>query len=293
MKALLLYLACLLPVQQTFISRIFDTDEFLDPGVEVRGASQGFAVLDSLGFFFHDKGQVLIVDLDSRKLLSTFVVPGLEEAHCNNACFSDEKYGEDSVFPLLYVTECTGNNRCYVVDLNLATGRIVQEIWYDGDDYNKTFDWCIDPGRGFIYTRGGNRFYWKDPPDDPVYGRWMMIKKFRLPRKSDFKSSGQVHLALADALDSFALDDVYFGQGSVIRDGIMYTGEGSPSRCRCRIHIINLDAHTRIAVHDVSYLGLEPEGFGQRDGQILVTFHTPGNPRHNILYKLNQNTTTK
>ena len=143
------------------LEKIFDTNDFLNDSIEVKGASQGFAVYNGLGFFFHDKGQVLIVDLDKRELVSTFVVPGLERAHCNNACFSDEMYSESSSLPLLYVTECGGSNRCYVVDLNFTTGEIVQSIWYDGDDYNKTFDWCIDPERSFIYTRGGNHFYWK------------------------------------------------------------------------------------------------------------------------------------
>lgn len=266
------------------LKRVFDVDEIIDDSVEVRGASQGFAICGDYGFFFHDKGQVLIIDLENRVLESTFVVPGLEKAHCNNAAFSDEKYSEDSVFPLLYVTECAGKNRCYVVDLNFSTGRIVQEIWYDGKDYNKTFDWCIDPERGFIYTRGGNHEYWKNPPDHPVYGRMMMLKKFRLPKMADFDESGEIHLTEDDALDTFALDDVYFGQGSVIHDGIMYTGEGSPKRCHCRIHIIDLDAHERPAIHDVSYLGLEPEGFAYRDGKVHVTFHTLGKPRNNVLF---------
>lgn len=265
--------------------RVFDVDDIIADSVQVRGASQGFAVYGKYGFFFHDKGQVLIIDLRSRKLVSTFVVPGLEAAHCNNAAFSDEKYSDDSVFPLLYVTECGGKNRCYIVDLGLETGKIVQEIWYDGDDYNRNFDWCIDAERDFIYTRGGNHEYWMDPPDHADYGRMMMLKKFRLPGKADFNESGEIHFTLEDALDSFALDDVYFGQGSVIRNGIMYTGEGSPKRCHCRIHVIDLDNHRRLAVHDVSYLGLEPEGFAFRNGHVLVTFHTMGKPRNNVLFK--------
>lgn len=272
------------------MERIFDVDELIDSSVTVKGASQGFAVYGRYGFFFHDKGQVLIVDLKNEELVSTFVVPGLEKAHCNNAAFSDEKWTEDSIFPLLYVTECAGSNRCYVVDLDFATGNVVQEIWYDGTDYNRTFDWCIDPERGFIYTRGGNREYWMDPPDHPVYGRMMMLKKFRLPRKADFTETGAVRLSEKDALDSFALDDVYFGQGSVIRNGIMYTGEGSPKRCHCRIHVIDLDNHERIAIHDVSELGLEPEGFAFRDGHVLITFHTMGSPRNNVLFRFRPQT---
>lgn len=279
------------------MERIFDVDELIDSTVVVKGASQGFAVQGKYGFFFHDKGQVLIIDLDREKLVSTFVVPGLEKAHCNNAAFSDEKWSEDSLFPLLYVTECGHSNRCYVVDLNLATGRIVQEIWYDGQDYNSSFDWCLDPERGFIYTRGGNHEYWVNPPDHPVYGHYMMLKKFPMPRKADFSESGAVHFAESDALDSFALDDVYFGQGGVVHNGILYTGEGSPKRCHCRIHVIDLDGHGRPAIYDVSELEIEPEGFAFRDGKVLVTFHTPGKPRNNVLFSFNplddNNTNTK
>ena len=266
------------------MERIFDVDELIASSVTVNGASQGFAVCGKYGFFFHDKGQVLIIDLKRKKLVSTFVVPGLENAHCNNAAFSDEKWTEDSVFPLLYVTECSGISRCYVVDLNFTTGSIVQEICYDGTDYNSTFDWCVDLERGFIYTRGGNHEYWVDPPDHPVYGHMMMLKKFTLPRKADFTEAGTVRLSESDALDSFALDDVYFGQGSVIHKGIMYTGEGSPRRCHCRIHVIDLDSHERIAIHDVSELGIEPEGFAFRNGKVLITFHTMGKPRNNLLF---------
>lgn len=264
--------------------REFDVNDIIAPEVEVRGASQGFAVYENYGFFFHNKGQVLIIDLDKRELLSTFVVPGLEKAHCNNAGFTKERYSDDSEFPLLYVTECGGNNRCYVVDISLKTGKVVQEIWYEGGDYNKNFDWCIDDEGDAIYTRGGNHEYWMAVPDHEDYGRWMMLKKFRLPRKADFNESGEIRLKLEDALDSFAVDDVYFGQGSVIHKGIMYTGEGSPKRCHCRIHIIDLQNHKRLEIHDISYLGLEPEGFACRDGKILVTFHTMGSARNNVMY---------
>ena len=57
------------------LKRVFDVDEIIDDSVEVRGASQGFAVYEDYGFFFHDKGQVLITIPEMSNLVVDFDLP--------------------------------------------------------------------------------------------------------------------------------------------------------------------------------------------------------------------------
>lgn len=274
---------------------VFDVADLLPAEAEVKGASQGFAISGDYGFFFHDKGQVVIINIPERKFISTYVIAGMEKSHCNNACFSTEKLTPDSAFPLLYLTECAGyerqgrnRERCFVLDIDFESATLVQSIFYDDDrtcyDYN--YDWNMDFERGFIYTKGSIPEYWQEGFENPHHGRIMLMKKFPLPMKKDFREDGKVHLTNADVLDEFTFDDMIVGQGAASHNGILFTGSGTPKLGRCRFHVFNLDTHERLSIQDVTELGIEPEGYSYQDGYMYMTFHTPKKPRHNILYRI-------
>jgi hypothetical protein len=145
--------------------------DILPDNVSVEGTTQGFAIHGRYGFSVHDRGQCVIIDLKRRSFVSTFVMEG-NTGHCNNASFGVERYDKSSQFPLLYVTECRGERACYVNVISLTGSRLVQTIYYDGEEITGPADWFVDARskRIFLYCTIGNM-------------RW--IKAFRLPKLAE------------------------------------------------------------------------------------------------------------
>ena len=156
--------------------------DLLPDNVEVQGATQGFAIHGRYGFSMHDKGQCVIIDMRRREFVSTYVMEG-NTGHCNNASFGVERYSSSSEFPLLYVTECRGQRACYVNDVTLEGSRLVQTIYYDGEEITGPADWAVDArtGRIYLYCTIGTL-------------RW--LKAFPLPALADSDARGEVHLSL-------------------------------------------------------------------------------------------------
>ena len=144
---------------------VCDLGKLTPENVKVKGSTQGLAVWGKYGFVFHDKGQCVVIDLKKNEFVSTFKLKG-NTSHCNNASFGVEKGSE---FPLLYISGCKGDHCCYVTDITLDGGTIVQKLFHTGEGYTGSFDWFIDRKNKIIYTYGSSGDMRK------------LIKKFRLP----------------------------------------------------------------------------------------------------------------
>jgi hypothetical protein len=95
------------------------------------------AIMGRYAFLMHDKGGCVVLDIKRLKSISYFVLDG-NTGHCNNASFGRERLSPKSQFPLLYVTECRGKRACYVNDVTLGGSRLVQTIYYDGENGTTT-----------------------------------------------------------------------------------------------------------------------------------------------------------
>ena len=179
---------------------VCDLGKLTPDNVKVKGATQGFAIWGKYGFVFHDKGQCVVIDMKKNKFVSTFMLEG-NKSHCNNASFGVEKGSE---FPLLYISGCKGDHCCYVTDITLDGGTIVQKLFHTGEGYTGSFDWFIDRKNKIIYTYGSSGEMRK------------LIKKFRLPTLKDSDENGEVHLTQDDALDEFYVPGIKIYQGSVL-----------------------------------------------------------------------------
>ena len=158
-----------------------DVAELLPENVQVNGSTQGFAIYGRYAFSMHDKGQCVIIDLKQKRFVNTFIIEG-NTGHCNNASFGVERYSKQSQFPLLYVTECRGERACYVNDISLEGAKIVQKIFYDGEDITGPADWAVDRRHKLIYLYC-------------TVGNARTLKWFTLPRLADSDARGEVHLS--------------------------------------------------------------------------------------------------
>lgn len=245
--------------------------DLIDEEMVVSGSSQGMAIYGDVAFLMHDKGQCVIINLRERYFISSYVMEG-NEGHCNNASFGRERVSKDSPFPLLYVSECRGERACYVNDVRLDGSRLVQKIFYDGEDIVGPADWLVDAKRGHIYlycTVGGER----------------TLKRFRLPRLADNDSNGEVHLAAEDVQREIALGEIAIPQGSFVWGRRVYLPEGVPSRDR-RLHVVDLRSGRKLGVADLNGIEYEPEGIATMGGELYISFHTPRSPRDNRIYRV-------
>lgn len=245
--------------------------DLLPDKVEVQGATQGFAIHGRYGFSMHDKGQCVIIDMHRREFVSTYVMEG-NTGHCNNASFGVERYSSSSEFPLLYVTECRGQRACYVNDVTLEGSRLVQTIYYDGEEITGPADWVVDArtGRIYLYCTIGTL-------------RW--LKAFPLPALADSDARGEVHLKPSDAIASMPAGEITIPQGSHIYGRYIFLPEGIPPR-PTRLHMTDIVTARTLAPIDLSDLGLEPEGVAVKGHWLYLSFHTPRDVRRNVIYRL-------
>ena len=250
------------------MEQVVNVADLLPEKVDVKGSSQGMAIYGRYAFLMHDKGQCVIIDLKHRKFVATYLMEG-NTGHCNNASFGKERTSRQSQFPLLYVTECRGERACYVNDVTLDGAQLVQTIYYDGDDITGPADWFVDRRKGDLWlycTREGKR----------------MLKKFTLPRLSASDAQGEVHLTEEDVQSEIMASDVKIPQGSMIHRRKVYLPDGVPSRDR-RLHITNIKGGTE--VYDLNHIAIEPEGVASKGRRLYMSFHTPRDPRQNIIYR--------
>lgn len=261
---------------QDVAAHVFSAEPFLDvadilpDSVAVAGSTQGFAVHGRYAFSLHDGGQCVVVDMKRRRFVSSFVLEG-NTGHCNNASFGVEYFDRRSQFPLLYVSECRGGRACYVNDVTAEGSRLVQTIYYDGEECTGPMDWCVDAASGSIYIYC-------------TIGKLRMFKRFRIPRLSDSDLCGEVHLRPEDSLGSIPVGDVVIPQGSLVHGRRLYLPDGVPPRDR-RLHVVDIVTARRIGCVDLNGIEYEPEGLAVRRGRLYISFHTPREPRHNRIYR--------
>ena len=250
---------------------LFDVAGIMPEDVAITTPTQGFAIYGRYAFSMHDKGQCVIIDMRRKEFVSTYVMEG-NTGHCNNASFGVERYSSSSEFPLLYVTECRGARACYVNDVTLSGSRLVQTIYYDGEEITGPADWAVDARtkRIYLYCTIGTL-------------RW--LKAFPLPKLADSDARGEVHLKPEDAVASLPAGEVAIPQGSHIWGRYVFLPAGIPPRVTS-LHTTDIITAQRLSSIDLSHLGLEPEGVAVKGRWLYLSFHTPRDVRRNVIYRL-------
>ena len=253
------------------LERLLNVNDLLPQHIEINGTTQGFAIYGRYAFSMHDKGQCVIIDLKRNRFVNTFIIEG-NTGHCTNASFGVERYSRKSQFPLFYVTECRGERACYVNDITTEGARLVQKIFYDGEEITGPCDWVVDAARKRIYLYC-------------TIGSLRWLKWFPLPRLADSDDKGEVHLQAEDALGSIPAGDIAIPQGSHIYKDVIFLPDGVPSRGVLRLHASNVVSGKKLMNLDLSSIGLEPEGVATHRGYLYISFHTPRKNRDNVIYR--------
>lgn len=260
------------PTKRTLGEREFvcNVNDLLPSDVEIKGSTQGLAIYGNYAFSMHDRGQCVVIDLKKLRFVNTFLVEG-NIGHCNNASFGREYYSKESQFPLFYVSECRGDRACYVNDITSTGSRLVQKIFYSGQEINGPCDWAVDAEKELLYMYC-------------TIGKVRMLMWFKLPRLEDSNEQGEVHLYLKDSLGSIPAGEIKIPQGSHITNKYIFLPEGVPSRGTA-LNVINRHSAKQLIHLDLTDTGLEPEGVATRKRWLYLSLHTPAQPRHNIIYR--------
>ena len=216
---------------------LFTLGDLKTEGITFRGSPQGFAIYGNTAVLIRDGGQVNVIDL-KKKVLKAVYDTAVDNGHCNNAGFGKEKAYKNSLYPMLYVSECYGKRRCFVLNLEEDGARVVQQIFYEDPDYKGPLDWAVDAKNGFIYAYGG-----------PESGRF--LKRFRLPRLSDSDAEGCIRFTAGDVLSTVTFTGVRIPQGSLVRGRYAYIPDGCPPEPTV-LHIIDMTSGQKLLEYSLS-----------------------------------------
>jgi hypothetical protein len=159
-----------------------------------------------------------------------------------------------------------------VNDISLHGSRLVQKIYYSGEEITGPCDWAVDAERELIYLYC-------------TVGQLRMLMWFPLPRLSDSDENGEVHLTLKDSLGAIPAGDIKIPQGSLVADDYIFLPEGVPTKGITALNVLHRHSSRLLQHIDIGSTGLEPEGVASRKGWLYLSLHTPRQPRHNIIFR--------
>ena len=173
--------------------------------------AQGLAVNNGVLAVIYNTGAICIYDLDSKTVLGQYMLDIADSnMHGNSADFSNTA---GTTYPLIYISECYGNHRCFVEDVTNTESTLIQTIAYANDigSYDgNSWDWILDKDNGHIMTYG-------------KHGTKHLVKVFSLPLTTD----GDITFQDADKLDEWCPDDaagelINIYQGHSVYGNILY-----------------------------------------------------------------------
>lgn len=221
-------------------------------------------------------GRVRVYNLATKAVVANSVNLAVVDStnHVNNICFSKLFPDGNTDFPYMYVSECTGQERCFVENFKTSGSTLVQTLSYSGTDLHDT-NWALDYDSGYIYLLGNTESSYT------VANNKVRVKKLALP----LPTAGDVVFTPEDVLDTFDMDgsdgQARVMQGNIISNGKMYSCFGGAYTTH-RIWINDLDTHELLTVIELDqmYSG-ECESINIWNNSLLI-----GYPNQSKLYQL-------
>lgn len=251
----------------------------------------------------HAMASITLFDLEKRQILYRLeLTPRMEKgdksvSHCNQCCFSGQKYEESDYFPLLYVSQQALNNRSgasidvlrilpsfndegNVLSFNIEqVQKIIMPIVTDQNSMGYP-NAVIDTVHQCLYTYSRNT-----RRNAPNY-REAVISKFDVPKLYDAMGQRLTEVVLTDndIMESFPCDfNLLHAQGGFYKDGKIYIAQGYPSKKKefnyIFFRVINLNKKVLETTVDMLKNGFrtEPEGCWFYQGYMMI-----GNNKGNI-----------
>lgn len=221
---------------------------------------QGMSIYNGKAFLLYNKGGLAIYDLINKQSIAEITLASASAGnHCNSCNFSNEIIS-GGIYPLLYISECYGQHRCFVENITNSGSTIVQTITFNNENgdytnstYNNAFDWILDNDTGMLMT----------------YGIMSDGKhKIKMFAKPDI-SSATVTLGEKDVIDEWVVEDYiyptlssnYTYQGNCAKGGIIYLLTWQSNEIIC----ISEDTHAMTA-------------------RVPLTYNTTGEPEDLAIY---------
>lgn len=260
-------------------------DSYLDPvnSLEIKRSShvsascQSMAAYDKYLFLISDKESVItLYDLESHVTLCqltqaphTEMTPGgAVQYHCNHASFGLDRYSEDDIFPLLYLSQRGGaDGRCLVEVIRIVpdmhdgcitsfSTSVVQRIFLpvmtdENALGNANVAFNIDNGQMVSYSRNNRK-----KSDNYLKCH---ITTFDIPSVG----VDTVYLEDNDILDSYEIECSALNmQDGVIYKNKLYIGQGYESCGFIYLRVVDLNRRALQTTFDLLAMGVkwEPEG---------------------------------
>jgi hypothetical protein len=214
-------------IQQTFgnnksLSYLYEpysnTKEIYDfPGEYQTMSAQGMAIYGKVAFLLNDSGYCRTYDLQTEQLISEFKLASYNSNprnHANCAFFGIEFPEGNEKYPALYVSECAGNYRCFVENIDESGPQLIQTLRYT----EPVADWIIDRDSMHIYTIAG-----VSEEIDPTGTKKYKITKFLPP---SLPPLGNNNIVLTKK-DQFEVAFPNLLQGGTIHGNYLYLPVGS------------------------------------------------------------------
>lgn len=237
-------------------------------GTYNRKAAQSMAIYGDFAFLFNHGGECRQLNLATGKIARTFFLACSHfNPHVNNVCFGSERVG-NSQYPVIYISECMGDYRCFVESLD-SKARLVQTIQASAKGkIRKILNWVVDRDENAIYAI--TRIHKKG--SEKVVDN--LITKYRLPK---LKEGPFVMLTEKDVIEKFIIPFSNALQDSKIRNGLLYQSSGLSQLSSYKnsseraVMIINLKNKEIINKIDLTHLTThEPEGIDFYNDKCLL-----------------------
>ena len=239
-----------------------------------------------------------IFNIGTGILLSKLILPydDFHIPHANVSCFGTEIKDENSIAPLLYISQwddsyergClvynfTKTEENYNVELVQKIKPVDIEIEKIGEG---SIDYVIDTDNNTLYTLSYFKKNGSRVPEDE--GNKQMICKFKLP---DLSAGYNIELKNEDILENFSLEPFNIGQDKCYNNGNIFIISGSPEYPDWTlIRVLDLNKKQITARIPLNMYGGEPECIDTYQGKIIFSgYSTNGNLDVNTVYYLDLN----
>lgn len=238
---------------------------------------QGAAMYDRYFVQFHtDNAEIEIYDVAERSFVQKLTMTS-SGSHAGSGAFGVERYAEEDVFPLLYISDMDAR-KIQVYRLRGSVGNLtialIQTISLpSAADLMYLPNCAIDVERQKMVLFGYSQNSWSSSA-----GNESIIASCDLPKRS----AGNVTLAKS-SFETFRLPFIYAEQGGYASNGrlLLSYGNTATEGGLLQIDLLKKAVTSRL---DFSFLGeVEPEGIGVYDNKLWVSFQKP----NQSIYKLN------
>lgn len=239
----------------------------------VNALCQSMACYDKYLILISDRlYRITLFDMNKKEILHVETNNNYRDIsffHCNQCCFSNNKFSNTDVFPVLYVSQQSNDEkRCLLVGLRIEsdrdeggeiktfTAKVAQIIYFPSyTDQNAlgNVNAVIDTtsNKLITYSRNNN-------PNSPDYLK-CRITEFDMPSLSQ----DTIRLENKDILNSYTIDcSAWYMQGAAIHDRKVFIAQGAPSQHNICIQVVDLDKKRLQQTYDLRKMnvGWEPEG---------------------------------